>query len=196
MTPRVPPIPFKDWPVELTAGIPAIEAPTPSNDSARNEATQRGRNALGTLAHHPALAKAWLQFTAQVLRATTLTVRQRELLILRVAVVRNSHYQWVEHVPIARRCGLDNDAIARVAYGPCAPFGDPLDQALLYSVDELIADGVISDPTWGVLVQHLDAQQLLDVVFTVGAYETNSWMARSFDLDLDGDSPSGRQPPS
>ena len=189
MTPRISPIPFKDWPVELTAGIPAIEAPTPTNDPPRKEATQRGRNALGTLAHHPALAKAWLQFTAQVLRATTLTERHRELLILRVAVVRNSDYQWVEHVPIARRSGLDDDAIARIAYGPRAPYWDSLDEALLCSVDELIADGVISAPTWAVLVQHFDAQQLLDVVFTVGAYETNSWMARSFDLDLDGDPP-------
>ena len=72
MTPRIPPIPFKDWPVELTAGIPAIEALTPSKDSPRKEIAQKGRNALGTLAHHPALAKAWLQFMAQVQRNTTL----------------------------------------------------------------------------------------------------------------------------
>jgi alkylhydroperoxidase family enzyme len=187
MTARIPPIPFEDWPEELTAGIPAIEGRAGRDDSAPREATQKAKNALGTLAYHPELAKAWLQLNAQVLRKTTLTERQRELLILRVAVLRKSPYQWAEHVPMARRCGLDDSDIARIAYGPDAPFWEPLECALLRSVDELIVDGVISDNTWSVLNQHLEPRQLLDVIFTIGAYETSSWMARSFGVEFDED---------
>lgn len=189
MTPRIAPIPFRDWPPELVGGVPAIEGSTSPASSPRREDTQKGKNTLGILAHHPALTEAWLQFTAHILRASTLTERHRELLILRVAVLLQAQYQWVEHVAVARRCGLDGEDVARVAYGPEAPHWEPLDRALLRSVDELIADGLISDETWSVLARHLDTPQLLDVIFTVGAYETNSWMGRSFGVELDDDEP-------
>ena len=67
------------------------------------------------------------------------------------------------------------------------PILEPLEATLLRSVDELVADGVISDESWGMLVQHLDARQLLDLIFVVGAYETIGWMSRSFALDPDMD---------
>jgi alkylhydroperoxidase family enzyme len=179
------PVPLVDWPEEVTAGIPAIEGSEQPRPWCRPEAEQKGRNALGVLAHHPGLARSWMQFTAQILRKSTLTDRQRELLILRVAVVRKSQYQWVEHVPVARRCGLDDRDIARIAFGPDAPFWPPLDAALLRAADELLADGGISEPTWITLAEDLGPQQLLDVVFTVGAYETNCFMARSCLLQPD-----------
>ena len=46
---------------------------------------------------------------------------------------------------------------------------------------------MISDATWDVLAAELDPRQLLDVIFTVGAYETLGWMMRSFDIELDDD---------
>jgi alkylhydroperoxidase family enzyme len=185
MEPRIKPVPFGDWPEEITGAIPAIEGSTQSPPVARRETDQKGRNALGVLAHNPGLARSWMQFTAQILRKSTLTERQRELLILRVAVVRKSRYQWVEHVPIAQRCGLDEGDIARIAFGPDAPFWSSLDRALLQAVDELLAGGDISDPTWGSLETELSPSQLLDVIFTVGAYETNCFMARACRIQPD-----------
>lgn len=183
MTTRLPPLPVGEWPPELTDALPAM---TRAGASPMEEA-RKVKGALGTLAYHPELAKAWLQFNAQVLRATTLSERHRELLILRVTAVRKAAYNWAEHVLMARRCGLDDEEIARVAYGPDAPFWDPLDSAILRSVDELVAEGMISDATWGVLAAHLDGRQLLDVIFVVGAYETIGWMGRSFALEPDVD---------
>jgi alkylhydroperoxidase family enzyme len=183
MTPRIPPIPFTDWPTEITGAIPAVTR----SDAPIEERTQKAKNMLGTLAHHPALAKAVLPFNAHVLRATTLTERQRELLVLRMAVLRNSQYTWAEHYPMARKAGIDDEEIGRIAYGPNAPFWDRLDAALLRSVDELVTDGVLSDETWAVLVDHLDPPQLLDLIFTVGSYETLAWMIRSFGLEMDDD---------
>jgi AhpD family alkylhydroperoxidase len=183
MTPRIRPIPFKEWPPEITGAIPAVTR----SDAPPQEETQKAKNMLGTLAHHPALAQALLPFNAHVLRATTLSERQRELLVLRVATVRKSAYTWAEHAPMARKAGLDEEEIARIAYGPDAPFWDPLEATILCSVDELIADGALSDQTWATLSEHLDASQLLDLIFTIGAYETMSWMIRSFELDPDDD---------
>jgi alkylhydroperoxidase family enzyme len=183
MTARIQPLPVEKWPSELTEALPAMTRP---GASPLDEA-EKVKGALGTLAHHPALARSWLQFNAQVLRATTLSERHRELLILRVTAVRQVAYNWAEHVLMARRGGLDDEEVARVAYGPQAPYWDPLDAALLRSVDELVFAGAVSDETWGVLVEHLDARQLLDLIFVVGAYETIGWMSRSFALEPDVD---------
>jgi alkylhydroperoxidase family enzyme len=142
---------------------------------------------LGTFAHHPALAQAFFTFNGHVMMATTLTVRQREILILRVAALRKCAYEWAQHVLMGHDAGLTDDEIGRVAYGPDAPFWDPLDAALILAVDELVTDGAITASTWTVLAEHLDTQQLLDVIFTVGAYETLSYMFRSFDFPFDDD---------
>ena len=48
-------------------------------------------------------------------------------------------------------------------------------------------DGVIADETWGVLVEHLDARQILDIIFTAGAYATIAWMVQSLGIELDDD---------
>jgi len=47
---------------------------------------------------------------------------------------------------------------------------------VLRAVGELERDGFIADETWAVLVEHLDARQVLDVIFTAGAYATIAWM--------------------
>ena len=58
---------------------------------------------------------------------------------------------------------------------------------MLTAVDELIGRAIISDSTWAVLAGELDDQQLMDLVFTVGAYEVLAMAFRSFGVELDAD---------
>src|ERR1700730_14196891 len=53
----------------------------------------RGMHVLGTMAHHPTLAKAFLTFNAHVSGASTLTARVRELVILRISWLRQAEYE-------------------------------------------------------------------------------------------------------
>jgi NAD(P)-dependent dehydrogenase (short-subunit alcohol dehydrogenase family) len=144
---------------------------------------------LGAFAHHPALAQAFLVFNGHILMATTFTERQRELLVMRVAARRQSAYLWAQHVFMANDAGITDEEISRIAFGPDAPFWTTGDAALLRAVDELIDDGAIAQATWDTLASTLSTAQLLDLVFTVGAYETIAWMMRSFALELDDDIP-------
>ena len=63
----------------------------------------------------------------------------------------------------------------------------PLDRAMLAAVDELIGEGEIVDGTWQLLAGELDEQQIMDLVFTVGAYEILALAFRSFGIELDDD---------
>ncbi len=75
----------------------------------------------------------------------------------------------------------------RIADGPQAPGWSPLDRAMLSAVDELIGEGEIADATWEVLSAELAEQQVMDLVFTVGAYEVLALAFRSFGIELDED---------
>ncbi|NMD58833.1 carboxymuconolactone decarboxylase family protein [Rhodococcus sp. MS16] len=146
-------------------------------------AGKAGLNLVGTLARYPALAMPFLSFNAHLLSGTSLTDRQRELLVLRVASVRRSDYEWAQHVILAETAGVTKGEILRVADGPNAPEWSPLERSLLSAVDELLADGVVSELTWSALAEEFNTEQLMDMVFTVGCYSMLAMALRSFDVN-------------
>jgi alkylhydroperoxidase family enzyme len=118
---------------------------------------------------------------------STLSARHRELLVLRVATVRGAEYEWRQHVASAGDNGVGPDEVACVTIGPDAPGWSDLERALLRAVDELLGDALIADDTWSTLAGELDVQQLMEVVFTVGAYDTLAMALRTFGVPLDDD---------
>jgi AhpD family alkylhydroperoxidase len=183
--PRIEPLEPSDFPAEMREALAALRPAQPTHPQPVSENRPRALNVLGAMAHHPTLAKAFFTYNGHILMSTTLTERQRELLVMRVAAVRRCGYEWAQHLFMARDVGLSDEEIGRIAYGPDAPFWGALDAALLRAVDELIGAGAIGAPTWAALSAHLDAKQLLDVIFTVGAYDTLARMFSSLELDLD-----------
>jgi alkylhydroperoxidase family enzyme len=184
---RIEPLTKKQWPPEMREALAAMMPPNPRHQRLQREGRPKGVNILGTLAHHPDLARAFLTFNGHLLMATTLTERQRELLVLRVGAVTKSSYEWAQHLFLARDVGLSDDEIAWIAWGPDAPTWGELDAAFLRAVDELVSDGVIGEATLGALRAHLDVQQLLDLIYTVGCYQNLAWMLRTFDVEFDDD---------
>jgi len=186
--PRIRPLPPAEWPDAMRDALAALRPPEPRHPlPARGGDRPKGLNVLGTLARHPALTRAYHTFNGHVQFATTLSVRQRELLVLRVAAVRDAEYEWAQHVVLAGDAGLDRDEIARIADDPGSPAWSPLERAMLGAVDELVRDALITDATWEALARHLDEQQLMDLVFTVGAYDVLAMAIRSFGVELDAD---------
>ncbi|MDQ2677738.1 MAG: carboxymuconolactone decarboxylase family protein [Actinomycetota bacterium] len=185
---RLDPIPPEDWPPGMRDALAALRPANPRHPlPERRDDRPQGMHVLGTLAHHPELTAAYHAFNGQVQFGTTLSRRQRELLILRVAAVRDCEYEWAQHVVIAADVGVSGEDVARVAEGPDAPGWDALDAAMVRAVDELVADAAISEPTWATLAGQLDPKQLMDVIFTVGAYDTLAMFIGSVAMELDED---------
>src|SRR6185295_12044888 len=132
--------------------LAALHPPEPRHPfPPRSDDRPKGLNILGTFAHHPALTRAYHTFNGHLLFATTLSTRQRELVVLRVGAVRQAEYEWAQHVVLAGDVGISDDEIAWLAEGPDAPGWAPLDRAIVRAVDELIADAMVSDATWAEL---------------------------------------------
>jgi AhpD family alkylhydroperoxidase len=186
-SPRIPPLPPDQWGDDVRAGIAALRPAGATQELRRSKGGPKGLNVLGTLAQHPTLMHAYHSFNGHILYTNSLDARQRELLVLRVAARRGAEYEWAQHVHIARDAGLTDDEIGRIAGGEQSADWSPLDGAMLRAVDELLADARITDGTWSDLARELDRHQLMDLVFTVGAYDLLAMAFRSFGVELDED---------
>ena len=148
---------------------------------------EQGRvfNIFRTLANHPDLARRWLVFGNHILGKSTLAVRERELVILRIGYLCQSGYEWGQHVLIARAAGMSDEEIRSCKTGPETPGLSELDRLLLTATDELHADAHITDATWEGLSKHLSQQQMMDLVFTVGQYNLVSMALNRFGVQPD-----------
>ena len=169
--------------------IPALESEQWSPEAAElmQPFVNQGRvfNIFKTLANHPDLAKRWMVFANHILGKSTLSVRDRELVILRIGYLCQAGYEWGQHVLIARQAGMSDGEIRLCQSGPQTPGISELDQALLSATDELHADAHVSDETWATLSKHYNPQQMMDLVFTIGQYNLVSMALNSFGVQPD-----------
>ncbi len=145
----------------------------------------RGLHVLGTFAHHPALAKAFLTFNNHVAGASTLSARVRELAILRISWLRHAEYEFVQHVILGMRAGLTAEEVERVQRGADAPEWEPEDADILRATDELHTHSRIQPGTWDRLAARFDTAQLMDLVFLVGCYDVLAMAIQTFQTQLE-----------
>lgn len=126
-----------------------------------------------TLARHPALMQAMRPLGAHILgRRFGLSLRLRELLILRVCARSACEYEWGVHVAgFGAAAGIDA-ATAEATRKPevDAALFSPAEQALLPAVDELCAGPALSDSAWRELALHFDEAQRLEILAASGWY--------------------------
>jgi 4-carboxymuconolactone decarboxylase len=178
-TPRIPPV--RDD--EMTAAQRELLEPIRQNG--------RIDNVFRTLAQHPDLTKRWLPFARHVLSKSTLSPREREILILRIGFLCRAEYEWAQHVQLGRRRGLSDADIGRIMAGHGL---SPKEDLLLRATDELYRHARIAEPTWDGLAAHYSREQMMDIVFTVGQYNMVSMMLNSLGVEVD-DYLAGGYPP-
>jgi len=157
-TPRIPPLPRESWTDEVRALLDPQGTGRPV------------LNLYTTLARHPRFYRPRAVQSEYIRLRSTLSDRAREILILRIGWLCGAEYEWAQHVPAARRAGMTDDEIRRIALGPQAPGWDSLEATLVRAADELHRHDTIADATWTALAARCDTRQLIDVVITVGGY--------------------------
>ena len=171
--PRIAPLPEREWSAEQRELLQLVTRGKPA------------ANVFTTLVRHPKLFKRWIPFGGHLLYASSLAPRERELLILRTAWLARAEYEWGQHVEIAKRAGLGEAEIERVAAGPDAEGWSAADAALLRAADELFEESRLSEHSWEALRSRFSETQMMDLVFTVGAYAMLAMALNSFGTSLD-----------
>lgn len=184
--PRIEPLSSRHWDAEILDAIAPMTPPPGSAAAQRRSDSGRAVvNALKVLVRHPALMKAFSQFNRHLLYESTITERDRELVVLRVALRCGSAYEWGQHVEMSRGVGFTDDDIARVIEGPDAEGWSPRDATFLNTVDELIDGHTISDTTWAALTEFTTEHERMDLVFLVGGYVTLAAAFNAFGIAPD-----------
>ncbi|MFT4127945.1 MAG: carboxymuconolactone decarboxylase family protein [Gordonia sp. (in: high G+C Gram-positive bacteria)] len=125
---------------------------------------------FSTLGRTRGLFRAWLHFSARLMPFGTLSRKDSEMIIIRVAHRRGSDYELDHHRRLGKRAGLGDAEIARIIKGPDAGWGDR-ERALLRAVDELVDTRDISDIAWAALRRHLDERQVIAFLLLAGQYD-------------------------
>lgn len=128
-------------------------------------------NIFMTLGRHRPLFRGWLRFAGRLMPRGKLPRRETELVILRVAHLRQCQYEFDHHVKLGRRAGVGDADVRRIMEGPEAEGWSERERALLSAVDELHAAGDVAEETWAGLKRHLDERLLIELVLLAGHYE-------------------------
>jgi alkylhydroperoxidase family enzyme len=161
-----------------------------------NGTGQPAANVFVTFVRNPPADRVRGPINQHILNATTLSVRQRETLLMRIGVLCRSEYEWAAHSRLGRRAGMTDADVARIVNGPDTGGGDPLELALIRATDDLYRDDTVSGATWSALSRSLDTRQLLDVLIAVGGYRSTSMAINSAGVQLDANMAAFRFPSS
>jgi AhpD family alkylhydroperoxidase len=128
-------------------------------------------NLFLTMARHRTLFRGWLRFAGRLMPGGKLPRRETELVILRVAHLRDCRYEFDHHVHLGQRAGVTAIDVDRVVEGSTAPGWTPREAAVLGAVEQLHADRDLDDATWDALREHLDEREAIELILLVGHYE-------------------------
>lgn len=140
---------------------------------------------LPVMGNHPELGKVYNIWGKQLLMGNTLSTRNLELIILRVAWKVKSAYEWHHHVGYGLNAGITLEEIAAIRTYPDGHDWRAEDAALLNAVDDLLGNNQISDANWAALDAHFDTKQKMDVVFAIGHYVMTSWALSAFGVPVE-----------
>lgn len=135
-----------------------------------------------TLAHNPRVLSRL--FAGGLLDPGSVTVRQRELMILRTCAQAGADYEWGVHASLfAGAAGLDGGQLAATrADNPLGPDWSEDDLLILDTADALYAHGDLTDGQWAALSERFGPEQVVELLALAGYYRTIALFCRTLRL--------------
>jgi len=176
---RIPKIPREEWTDEAREVFAFWGEPNSWEEGSKT-------NIMMVMANNPDLGKAYNVFGKHILVTNTVPLRERELVVMRVAWLVQSEYEWHNHVGYCLNLGMNLEEIAAIKEGADSafPFSD-FDRAVMRGCDELVRNNDLTDATWEALSKGFDRKQLMDYVAMIGSYVQTSWMITAFRMPLE-----------
>lgn len=137
-----------------------------------------------TQARNPRVFKRMM--AGNLLDKGSITLRERELLILRTCARCGAEYEWGVHVALfGERAKLDQADIA-ATLKPAQDNGlTAQENLLLRAADALHDSAQIPDALWQELSEHYNDEQLLEIIALIGFYHAISFMVNAARVELE-----------
>ena len=130
----------------------------------------------------PVIGGQFLAFQAAEEENTSLTPRQRQVVILAVGAVWRSAYELYAHSAAARTAGLPADTVRMLADGQMPGDLSAAERAAWRFTRQLTADRWVDQPVYDQARAAFGTHGLADMVCLIGAYQTVCGILNAFDI--------------
>lgn len=140
-----------------------------------------------TVAHNPRVLSRWRG--GGLLDRGSITLRQRELLILRTTARLKAEYEWGVHVGFfGAKAKFSEAEIAVTVHGSASDW-KPEEAVLVEIADALVDSGTVDDALWQRAAAHYKADQLIEIIALVGFYHLVSFTVNATGVALEPGAP-------
>lgn len=139
-------------------------------------------NIFRTMAAAPRVLGGFSVFGLTFFRGA-LTPRTREAVILRIAALLGSDYEWGHHVVAARAVGLNDDAIKGLREGGLEGLDEAETAGVRYG--EAVEQRRVDNAIWSSARKQFDDQQLVELTLLAGFYGLACRFVLATDVALD-----------
>ena len=142
---------------------------------------------LKTFIHAPKLADLFSQLNLHLLLTNSVPVRQRQIAIMRTAWITKATYMWSSHLRTSMSFGLEPELYRPLQVGADDPYFTEFEKVIIRATEELVNDRKIGEANWAALSAEWSHEQMLDFMFTVGAYVLVAGVMRSTGVEREPD---------
>ena len=119
----------------------------------------------------------------------SISLRAREIMILRTCALCGAEYEWGVHVAFfGAKAGFTPAQVAATVHADASAWS-PQDAVLIRLADALHATQHADDALWAELKTFHSDEQLLELVMLAGLYHAVSYVVNATQLELEKDSP-------
>lgn len=174
------------------ARIAPIDPPYPAEIQAEFDKIMRGAPPLllfRTVARNPRVLQRFL--AGGLLDRGSISLRLRELMILRTCVQCGAEYEWGVHVATygAKAAWTPEQLRSSVRGGPQDDCWSAEDRLVIRLADCLHATSGVSEELWQELSSVFSPEQLIELVMLAGLYHAVSFMVNAFGVQYEESAP-------
>ncbi len=122
------------------------------------------------LLNSPPVAEGWLKLLTAIRQQCKLPGRDRELAILRIAVLNDAPYEFDQHVPFALKEGTTEAQIAALRVAVIGDAFNVRERAVLAYTDAMTRDIRVKDAVFDALRPYFDEREIVELTATIAAY--------------------------
>jgi alkylhydroperoxidase family enzyme len=171
----------------MTARVPMVSAERARElgEAMGLPAHRTGSTAFRVVANNPGVARVAFTQLRQLLEHNTFDTRLREMMIMRIAWVTGSAYEWTQHWRVAAEANIPPEDVLAVRNWRPSKRLTAADRAILAATDECLEGGSISDACWADVAKHVpDPAHQVEFVVAMGNWLAFSMLFRNLRIPL------------
>jgi len=127
-------------------------------------------NLYKVAAHSPKILLNLIRLGNSIIGRMALSPSLREIVILRVANLTGSDYEWAQHAPLALQVGVTQQQLDTISDWENSSEFNKEERAILQYADEVAKEVNVTDQTFNILKGFFDERAIVELTITVGYY--------------------------